>query len=333
MNPVLVNVWRGSSIESRHRGAVAVVDVQGRVVFSLGDIQRPEFPRSAIKYLQAIPLLETGAADHFELTPKHISFACASHNAESIHTDFAEEWLSSIDCTTDQLECGAELPGDPDAQFKLIASGGTPRRYHHNCSGKHLGLITTCKHMNESLQNYRLYQHPVQQRWFDVLEALASVKVQQLSWGYDGCGIPTLALPLQRVALAQARFADPSALSSERRSAIERIIESVAAHPYMVAGKERLCTALMELTGKSLLVKIGAEGYYTATVPGKGLGIALKIDDGNHRGSQVALGAVLEKMNLLSAEQSRQLAEYLNPDVTNSRGEVIGRLEPSSEWV
>jgi len=332
MNPVLVNVWRGSSIESRHRGAIAVVDVTGRLVFSMGDIQRPEFPRSAIKFLQAIPLIETGAADHYQLTAQHVSFACASHNAESIHTDFAQQWLQHIGCTTDDLECGAELPLDPDAQFNLIAGGGTPRRYHHNCSGKHLGMLTTCKHMNESLQNYRLIQHPVQQRWLEVLESLASVKIQQLSWGYDGCGIPTLAVPLQRVALAQARFADPSGLAPERRAAIERITQSVAEHPYMVAGKERLCTALMEVTGKTLLAKIGAEGYYTASVPEKGLGIAIKIDDGNHRGSQVALGAVLEKLDLLSADQLRLLSDYFNPDVTNSRGEVIGRLEPSSEW-
>lgn len=332
MNPVLVNVWRGNAIESRHRGTVAVVDASGHPVFSLGDVQRAEFPRSAIKYLQAIPLIESGAAYHFELTDQHISFACASHNGESIHTDFAKAWLTHIGCTADDLECGAEMPSNPEAQFELIAAGATPRRYHHNCSGKHLGLLTICQHLGEGVMNYRLYNHEAQRRWFDVMESMANVQLHSAPWGYDGCGIPTVALPLQRVALAFARFADPAGLSVQRQAAIERITASVAAHPYMVAGRDRLCTALMELTGKSVLVKTGAEGYYTAVIPAKGLGIALKIDDGNERGSQVAMGAVLEKLGVLTADQLRALADYVNPDVTNSRGEVVGRLEPSSAW-
>ncbi|MBX2883765.1 MAG: asparaginase [Granulosicoccus sp.] len=332
MNPVLVNVWRGNSIESRHRGSVAVVDATGRPVFSLGDVQRAEYPRSALKFLQAIPLIESGAADHFALTDQHLSFACSSHNGESIHTDLAEQWLKLIDCTVDDLECGAEMPLNPEAQFALIAAGGSPRRYHHNCSGKHLGLLTICRHLNEGVQHYRLYNHDAQRRWFDVVENMANVQMQSAPWGYDGCGIPSVALPLQRVALAFARFADPASLSANRQAAIERISTAVAAEPYMVAGRDRLCTSLMELTGKSVLVKTGAEGYYTAVIPEQGLGIALKIDDGNTRGSQVAMGAVLEKLGVLSAEQLRELAEFVHPDITNSRGEVVGRIEPSSAW-
>lgn len=332
MNPVLVNVWRGNSIESRHRGSVSVVDVSGHPVLSLGDVQRAEYPRSSIKFLQAIPLIESGAADAYELTDQHISFACASHNGESIHTDFAQEWLQRIGCTADDLECGAEMPLNPEAQFSLIAAGGSPRRYHHNCSGKHVGLLTVCQHLKENTHNYRLYNHSAQRRWFDVVENMASIQVQTAPWGYDGCGIPTLALPLQRVALAFARFADPAGLSASRQAAIERISTAVAEHPYMVAGRDRLCTALMELTGTSVLVKTGAEGYYTAVIPEQGLGIAIKMDDGNSRGSQVAMGAVLEKLGVLSDDQLKALAEYVNPDITNSRGDVVGRLEPSSAW-
>jgi len=333
MNPVLVNVWRGNTIESRHCGAVAVADADGRLVFTLGDVERALYPRSAIKFLQAIPLIETGAAEHYKLTDQHVAFACASHNAEPIHTDFAREWLKLIGCAADDLECGAELPGDPDTRFKLISSGVTPQRYHHNCSGKHLGLLTTCRHMGENIHSYRLYHHAAQQRWFQVIQELAGVQLQQLPWGYDGCGIPTLAMPLQSVAQAFARFADPAGLSTERRVAIERISSAVSGYPYMVAGRDRLCTALMELTGKSLLVKTGAEGYFIAAVPGKGLGIAIKVDDGHRRGSQVVIGAVLKKLGLLNQDQHQALAEYLQPDVTNSRAEVIGRIEPSSEWI
>ena len=326
-NPVLVNTWRGSTIECRHRGAVAVVDVTGRLVLQYGDIDRPEFPRSAIKYLQAIPLVESGAAEHFALTAQHLSFACASHNAEHIHTDLAQSWLEKIGCVAEDLECGAELPMDHESLAALVSSGGTAQRYHHNCSGKHLGLLTTCRYMDDNVRDYRLYHHPAQQRWLGVLEDLTGLAVSQHPWGYDGCGIPALALPLRSVAQAFAHFADPQALPESRADAVARISAAVAEHPYMVAGRNRLCTALMELTGQSVLVKTGAEGYYTATVPQQGYGIALKIDDGHSRASMAAIGAVLRQLGVLSNGQADELKRYIQPEVTNSRNDTVGRIE------
>ncbi len=332
MNPVLVNRWRGNAIESRHRGAVAVVEASGRVIAAMGDAQRAVFPRSAIKFLQAIPFVESGAIDAFGLDDRHIALACASHNGEPIHVGLAQDWLERIECRHDDLECGATLPMHQATQFELMSEGRGPQRIHHNCSGKHLGFLSTCKHRGEQTGNYRLYNHSAQQRWFEVLESVSNTRVAQLPWGYDGCAIPTLAIPLQRIALAMARFGDVSRFEGERRTAVERIHAAVTSNPYMVAGKERLCTALMERLAPHILVKVGADGVYTAVIPEHGLGIALKIDDGNDSAARVALGAVLQSLGLLPSDEIKVLGEYLRPSVTNSRGEIIGRIEPSSDW-
>jgi L-asparaginase II len=332
MNPVLVNRWRGNAIESRHRGSVAVVESSGRLFAALGDVQRAVFPRSAIKFLQAIPFVESGAVEAYGLDDRHIALACASHNGEPIHAGLAQDWLTRIKCDHDDLECGAQLPMHQATQFELMSSGRGPQRVHHNCSGKHLGFLSTCRHLGEQSHNYRLYNHAAQQRWFDVFESISNTRVKQLPWGYDGCAIPVLAIPLQRIALAMARFGDLSRFDGVRREAVERIQAAVTSNPYLVAGRERLCTALMERLAPHILVKVGAEGVYTATLPEHGLGIALKIDDGNDAAARVALGAVLQGLGVLPVEEVKLLAEYIRPSVTNSRGETVGRIEPSSDW-
>ena len=332
MNPVLVNLWRGSAIESRHRGSVAVVQSDGQVLLSMGDVQHPIFPRSSIKFLQAIPFVESGAVEHFALQDEHIALACASHNGEPAHVDLVANWLDKIACNAEDLECGASLPMHEVTAYALMETGQGPTRLHHNCSGKHLGMLSTCQYLGENKTNYRLYGHPAQHRWFDVLENMSSTRVAQLPWGYDGCGIPCLALPLHRIALAMARFADARSQGAERTAAIQRIQSALTDHPYLVAGKDRLCTDLMQRLAPQVLAKVGAEGCYTACIPEQGIGIALKMDDGQDRGARVALGAVLLKLGLLDKSMFRELEEYLSPDLTNSRGDTIGRAEMSSAW-
>ncbi len=332
MNPNLVNIWRGNAIESRHRGAVAVVDASGRSLMAVGDVHRPVFPRSSIKFLQCLPLIESGAAANFQLDERHISFACASHNAEQEHVQLAQEWLQRIGSDVEHLECGATLPMGSKASVEFSASGAAPTRLHNNCSGKHTAMLSICKHLGEQTNNYRLYNHPAQRRWFDVLESMSSTRVTQLPWGYDGCGIPALAMPLQRIGLAMARFGAKSGVSSDRREAIEQVISAVTQHPFLVAGSDRLCTDLMSRHAPQILVKVGAEGFYTAVVPEQQIGVAIKMDDGNVRGAEVVLGAVLQKIGVLDDDASKDLEQYISPSMTNSRGEVIGRAEPSSEW-
>lgn len=332
MNPILVNRWRGSTIESRHRGSVAVVNAAGRAVLTMGDVQQTVFPRSSIKFLQAINFVKSGAVEHYGLDKRHISLSCASHNGEPAHVNLVNDWLATLKLDVSALECGAELPMHQTSAFNLMGEGYAPTRAHHNCSGKHLGMLSTCCHEKLDIENYRLYQHAVQKRWIGDLERFCSVRTEQLPWGYDGCGIPTLAMPLQRLALGMARFADPSELPTEDQQAVSTILSAISEEPYWVAGKERLCTELMRQLAPRVVAKIGAEGVYAASIPERGLGIVVKLDDGHMPSVNVVLGAVLSVLGELDDASFDALAEYIAPSINNSRGEPVGKIEASSEW-
>ncbi len=332
MNPVLVNGWRGNAIENRFRGAVAVVDSSGRRLASLGDVHLPVFPRSSIKFIQAIPFAESGAIKAFNLDARHLALACASHNGEPIHIGLARHWLEQIGLDQEQLECGATLPSHEGARCELLAEGRGPQRIQHPCSGKHLGMLSILRHRGESVKDYRLYTHPAQQRWIELLGRMAGSRPMELPWGYDGCAIPSIAFPLHRIALAMARFGDGTGLSEKEAAAAAQVRAAIAEHPYLIAGRERLCTDLAQRKAPRVLAKVGADGVYTACLPEEGIGVALKIDSGNTRAANVALGAVLLALGVLDDSDLHALGEYVSPSLANSRGDIIGRLESSSEW-
>ncbi|MGH6882033.1 MAG: asparaginase, partial [Hypericibacter sp.] len=211
-NPVLIEVTRGEMVESRHRVAVAVVDAGGKLVESWGDIERPIYGRSAIKPFQALPLLETGAADAFKLGEPEIALACASHNGEPQHTDRVHDWLARIGCEIADLECGAHLPYHEPTMLQLVANGGDITAIYNNCSGKHSGFLTTARHEGEPTKGYIRYEHPVQQRVTQAMSEMTGVDLTRSPRGIDGCGIPVLGMPLRAMAHGLARMADPRKL-------------------------------------------------------------------------------------------------------------------------
>jgi L-asparaginase II len=326
-NPVLVNTRRGEIIEIRHRGAIAVCDPRGRLLHAWGDVEALVYPRSAIKALQALPLVESGAADHFELSEAELALACSSHGAEARHTETVHNWLARIGLDDDALECGPHAPSHAETAEALLLSHTEPKRLHNNCSGKHTGMLTTARYLGEETRGYIEREHPVQQRWFDALGEMADVDMQRLPWSYDGCGIPVIAMPLHAMATAFARLAVPDDLPGTRSVAIDRITSAIAAHPFMVAGTGRLCTELMAMTGRRVFIKTGAAGVYTSAVPGAGLGIALKIDDGTGDAAEIALLAVLQHLKLLHADEVGALAARWRAPITNTRGVVTGFRE------
>ncbi len=332
MNPILVNVWRGNAIENYHSGAVAVVDSRGRIIWSIGEIQRPIFPRSAIKILQTLVLVDSRVEKKFDISKAELALSCSSHTGERIHCNALEGWLDKIGCDEEHLECGASYPQLPVDYVKAMKNGQGARRAFHCCSGNHTGYLTLCKVHKEAIQNYRLYNHPAQRRWFDVVGDLTDLQPLQLPWGYDGCGIPTLAIPLQRLAKAYARFASPGDLSPELAEASLKIQEAIAENPTMFGGTGELTTAIAQSMAPKLIAKNGAEGVYIACLPELGYGIALKIDSGNAQAARVVLGAVLQKIAAISDEQISALGDYFRPDVFNTRNEAVGRAEPSSAW-
>jgi len=325
-NPILVETTRGEMVESHHAGAAAVVDAAGRVVRSWGDIDRPVFARSAIKPLQALPLVETGAADQFGLGDAEIALACASHRGEPIHVETVRRWLARVDLGPQDLECGSHAPGNAAAAEALIRAGEAPSAVHNNCSGKHSGFLTTARHRGEPTRGYIAPDHPVQQRVRAVLEAMSGLDLARAPRGSDGCGIPVIGIPLRGMARAMARLADPKDLAEERAAAGKRILDAMATAPLMVSGTGGFATVVMTVAGASVRLKPGAEGVYCAVLPSLGYGIALKIDDGAARASEVAVGAILERLGAFTSAQREALAPRLRPVIKNVAGREVGAI-------
>ena len=330
MNPVLVEVFRSRQLESQHRGAVVAVDARGNKLLELGDVDALVFPRSALKPFQAIPLVEGGAAEHFAMSSAELALSCASHNAEPIHMAALDHWMCRVGLSPEDLECGVAWPGYQPAMHAMLANGEQAGRHHHNCSGKHTGMLTLARFHEAALVGYSDYQHKTQQLWMAVLQSLTGLQVATLPWDLDGCGLPALAMPLTSLAHAYAQLAGNGAAAT-RRDAMDRITSAMRAHPELVAGSGRCCTAIMQQVG-DLTVKTGAEGVFGAVSHKHGIGIALKIDDGATRGSEAALGAVLRKLGLIHDDDYQALAQHFFPDVINSQQRTVGSVRPAGVW-
>ncbi|HEY2445640.1 MAG TPA: asparaginase [Rhizomicrobium sp.] len=320
-NPVLVEITRGPRVESVHRGAVAICDAQGNVLFSLGDIAASLYPRSSLKPIQALPLIESGAAEAFGVHDEEIALACASHSGEPMHTDRVASWLARLGLGEKDLACGAHPPRFEPAWEDMIRRGATPTRIHNNCSGKHTGFLTVARHWNISIQDYETHDHPVQKAVAKTLGELAGVD-GEIPWGIDGCAAPNFAIPLVAFARALARLATPDSLAADRARAAARVLRSMTQYPELVGGTGRVCTTLMRAGKGRFAVKTGAEGVYAAIVPGHGLGIALKIDDGAGRAAETAIAFALDRMGLLPDRGA--VADIVRAPVLNTRNVAVG---------
>ena len=331
-NPILVNVIRKDIVESTHTGSVLVVNGQGETIFALGNTDRNIYPRSAIKFFQAISLVESGAADHFAMSDSEIALACASHNAEPFHVDAVTSWLNRLGLTIDDLECGPTLPIGETAAHELIAKGTSPTRAHQNCSGKHSGMLTLTRFLGQDIKGYSKHQHLSQQTWMQIFGELVDLDISALPWERDGCGLPAICMPMDKLAFGFAQFANLHQIEKQRAEAMQRIIHAVQKHPEMIAGSDRCCTHVIAATKGEVLVKTGAEGVYGGFIPKRGIGFVLKNDDGATRGSEVALGALLNHMGVISKEANAALKPWFRPSILNSQNWQTGYLEPAEIW-
>jgi L-asparaginase II len=324
-NPILVEITRGPLVESVHRGAVAVANAEGEIVFALGDIDAPTFPRSSLKPVQALPLVESGAADAFGLGPEQLALACASHSGEPMHTGRVAAWLERIGCTEQDLACGAHPSRFEPVVEAMIRAGEKPTRIFNNCSGKHTGFLTVARHWDVAIKGYEHRHHPVQEAVEKALCELAGVK--SVEAGVDGCTAPAFALPTAAYARALAKFADPKSIAKPRAEAMRRLVAAMTAHPELVAGTGRADTILMRAAKGRAATKAGAEAYYAAIVPEAGLGIALKIDDGAGRASETAIAAILDRLGLPGDDKDAR--DVLRAPIRNTRGAVVGERRPA----
>lgn len=325
---VVANVYRGEQIESSHLGHIAVVDQHGNLLYSYGDPDRLTFARSSMKPLQAIPIVETGTADRYQLEPADLSLCCASHSGEPRHRTRAMSMLERAGQPEATLQCGTHVPRHEESYKELIRAGKSLTPVYSNCSGKHAGMIATATHMGEDVASYHLLEHPVQQRILDVVADITGYPREKITLGIDGCGVPVHRLPLVNYAWAFAKLAKPEVIHNPvRQHAARRIVEAMVAHPEMVGGESRYCTDLMNAFGGRIFGKAGAESVYCLGDRERGIGIAVKIEDGGARAIYPVVNEVLRQLGIGMDGALKTLHAYTNPPITNMSGSVVGRVE------
>lgn len=325
-DPVLVEVTRGELVESVHRGAVVAFDSDGKVIFEAGNIDAPVFPRSAVKSMQALPLIESGAADAFGFGNRELALACSSHNGEPEHRALAADMLKRVGLGEAALECGSHWPSSHEATLELARSGGKPNQLHNNCSGKHSGFLAVCQQCGIDHAGYVAAGHPFQEMVRQTMEDVTRAKHATENSGIDGCSIPTFAIPLRALGLGFARMASGKGFSPARAGAAKRLIDACMAEPFFVAGTGRADTLLMQAAPGRIFVKGGAEGVHCGVLPELGIGFALKCVDGAGRGVEVATAALIRK--LLGSDVDLSAIE--RPVIHSRRGADVGGLRPSA---
>jgi L-asparaginase II len=327
-NPILVEVLRGDRVESVHRGAVAVCDEAGKLLIEIGDVSQAVFPRSAVKSIQALPLVESGAAEAFGFGDRQLALACASHRGEPAHAELAAEMLAAAGHEESALECGAHWPFNQDAMLALARSGQTPSQLHNNCSGKHSGFVCTCAHLKLDHRGYVGFDHPMQGLIREAMQDVTGAVHDEQNSAIDGCSIPTHAIPISSLAFGFARMATGKGLSPDRAKAAKGLFAACMAEPFYVSGSDVADLPLVQAAPGRIFLKSGAEGVYCAALPELGLGIALKCDDGAGRAGEAMVAAVLARLLASDEALSAKLADMARPVVPSRRGVAVGRIRP-----
>ncbi|MFB9951482.1 asparaginase [Rhizobium puerariae] len=323
-NPVTVEVTRGKLVESRHRGMGVVVDGDGRTVFSFGEAEAHVFPRSACKAMQALPLVESGAADAYGFSNVELALACSSHSGEDAHVATAAAMLAKAGRDDAALECGAHWSSDQATLIHQARTIGKPTALHNNCSGKHSGFVCTCVHAGLEVKGYVGYDHPLQAEIRGTMEVLTGATLGHQNCGTDGCSIPTYAVPLKGLAHGFAKMVTGNTLSPERARASRRLMQACMAEPFYVAGTNRACTGLMQAAPGKIFAKTGAEGVFVAALPDQGLAMAVKCEDGTTRAAEAMIFALIARYVEKGGEVETRLLSMANKSMRNWNGIHVG---------
>ena len=318
-----VEALRGDTVESIHRVHVAIAHADQGLIASAGNPAHKSFVRSSIKMFQALPFVEAGGVDRFQLTGEELALCCASHGGEPFHVAAARSILEKARVTEAALACGAHLPLHEPTANAMLCAGESAGRIHNNCSGKHAGMLAHCVQQQWVTNGYHKATHPMQQRVLTTLAKWMRIDAGDVAVGVDGCGLPTFGIVLDAVAEGCARFAAAVLAGDPAPSAI---FNAIVAHPEYVAGTDRLDTDLMRIAGTRLFAKVGAEGFYTAAIPSMKVGIAIKVEDGNKRAAEPAILAVLRHIDAIGAAEIERLEKYASPTLLNTRNEVVGHV-------
>lgn len=325
-NPVLVVHTRGGITESFHRGVVCVVDEKGTILHQLGDTGQVCFPRSALKLFQHIPLITSGAFDHFGFTLRELAIMCGSHNGEAIHVEAARGILAKIGLDESYLGCGAQPPTHKKDYLTLVLAGKEPSAIHNNCSGKHSGFLAWSVYHNQPTdKSYLSPEHPLHRDIKKITALFHEMNEADLVTGVDGCSAPIFAMPVYNQALAYKNLTAPEKFGDPAITrACAMILEAIATYPEMVAGTKRYCTDLISATNGRIIGKTGADGVYCIAVPDQKTGICIKVDDGRMGPQYNIAQQVLQSLNLLTESEITRLGSYLENENRNYAGNVTG---------
>lgn len=330
---ILAQVIRGEITESVHRGHLLIIDGEGNEIARLGNVETRAFIRSSAKPFQVLPFILSGGAERFGFTDEEIALACASHSGEKFHVETAEKMLKKIGLNESDLKCGAHLPFDEKRAEEMIFAGEAPTQLHNNCSGKHAAMLGFAKHLGADLRTYESLENPIQQAILQTVSDFTETPKNEIPIAVDGCAAPNFALSVRAMARAVIKLVFPPAEFDEHlRKACRKVVSAMMSYPELVGGNERLDTLLMQAAPGRLVSKIGAEGVWLCGVlPSpkwkKGLGIALKIEDGDDKRARVV--ASIEILRQLGIFDAETLKDYSPLPVKNRRGDKVGRVEAS----
>jgi L-asparaginase II len=327
---IVAKVIRGETIESVHRGHIVVLDGNGEMVASIGDPKAITYFRSAAKPFQAIPLITSGAADAFGFSEEEIALACASHSGEASHVRIAALMLERIGLNEAHLHCGAHLPFYEKEAERMLRVGEFATQLHNNCSGKHAGMLALAKHIEADIATYENLDNPVQQAGLEAVAKFTEVPAAKIKIGIDGCAAPNFALSLHAMATAFTNLVRPDRLDDKTRKASERIVSAMTTFPELIGGSERLDTMLMEAALGKIISKVGADGVWLCGVlPSekypRGLGIALKIEDGDDKRARPVVA--VEVLKQLGIFNNGELSELSPMPIKNRRGDIVGQVQ------
>lgn len=325
----MVETWRGGLLESYHAGHAVICDEKGEIVEAWGNPDQVIFPRSSCKMIQALPLVESGAADAVGLTEAQLAFACASHHGQALHVKMASSWLEGLGLGEADLRCGAHEPPDRVERDRLIRAGERPCQYHNNCSGKHSGFLTMNRHIKGHAE-YVEHDHPLQVMIKTAFEETTGE--QSAGWGVDGCSAPNFATSVHGLARAMGRFAGATGGGDKRDQAMHRLTRAMAQFPELVAGDTGTDTELMRAMDGKVTIKGGAEAVHIAILPHLKRGIAIKIVDGGYRASDAVMTALLVRLGALAANHP-YAKKRLNAVQTNWRGKETGIVALASGFL
>lgn len=322
----LVERWRGDVLECLHMGHAVICDGNGDIMESWGDPQAVFYPRSSCKMIQALPLVESGAADAYNLNDAHLALACASHDGAPVHTDKVSRWLSDLGLGEPDLLCGPQTVRERETRHQMIRNSETPCQIHNTCSGKHAGFLTLGKHIGAGA-DYVALDHPVQQAFKRTFEEVTQHNI--LGTGIDGCSAPNFATTTHALARAMASFAAARDAGSSRERAAARLTRAMRSYPELVAGEGSPCTELARATGGQAVLKFGADGVYIAILPERKIGIALKITDGSETASQCAIAALLVRLGVLAYDHPIT-HRWLDVPILSRRGLLAGEIRAAN---